>query len=189
MPAVHCSTVLYPSEATSTVELVQAMSRQSGVVYMRTTRGAYPVLYGSGETLPIGGSKVLRRSGTDQVPLIGAGVMLHACLDAADHLTAQGIAPRVIELYSDKPIDADTVAQAAADTQGNVVVAEDHYAESGLGSVVLESTCRNRHNRPTTRAAGRTRPSWIRTAEALLDPAGMSASHIAAAARKLVEGH
>jgi transketolase len=188
MRAVHGSTVLYPSDATSTVELVQAMSRQNGVVYMRTTRGAYPVLYDSGESFPIGGSKVLRRSDTDQVTLIGAGVTLHACLDAADHLAADGIAARVIDLYSVKPIDSATLAQAAADTRGNVVVAEDHYAEGGLGAAVLEALAATGiTDLRLVQLAVRDLPG-SGTAEELLDSAGISASHIAAAARQLVEG-
>ena len=86
MRAVQGSTVLYPSDATSTAALVQAMADRDGIVYMRTTRGAYPVLYAPEEAFPVGGAKVLRASDEDQVTLIGAGVTLHACLDAADQL-------------------------------------------------------------------------------------------------------
>ena len=55
--AVCGSTVLYPSDATSTVALVDGMAITPGLSYLRTTRGAYPVLYPDGETFPIGGSK------------------------------------------------------------------------------------------------------------------------------------
>ena len=72
--AVHGSTVLYPSDAASTAALVAAMAEREGVVYLRTTRGAYPVLYEPSEQFPIGGSKLLRASSDDQVTLIGAGV-------------------------------------------------------------------------------------------------------------------
>ena len=84
MRAVHGSTVLYPSDGTSTAALVRAMADRTGVSYLRTTRGAYPVLYETGEKFPIGGSKVLRSSPDDAVTLIGAGVTLHECLAAAD---------------------------------------------------------------------------------------------------------
>ena len=60
MRAVHGATVLYPSDATSTAALVRAMADRPGVSYLRTTRGAYPVLYDSAEAFPVGGSKVLR---------------------------------------------------------------------------------------------------------------------------------
>ncbi len=71
--AVHGSTVLYPCDATSAAALVLAMADREGISYMRTTRGACPVLYDAGETFPVGGSKVLRQTGADQVALIGAG--------------------------------------------------------------------------------------------------------------------
>ena len=49
MRAVHGSTVLYPGDATSAAALVEAMADLDGISYMRTTRGAYPVLYDDGE--------------------------------------------------------------------------------------------------------------------------------------------
>jgi Protein of unknown function (DUF1269) len=54
-------------DAASTAQLAQDMADRAGVVYLRTTRGAYPVLYGPGESFPIGGAKVVRSSGADQV--------------------------------------------------------------------------------------------------------------------------
>jgi transketolase len=114
MRAVHGSTVLYPSDATSTAALVEAMADLAGVSYIRTTRGSYSVLYEAGGPFPVGGSKVLRSADADQVALIGAGITLHACLAAADQLREEGVSARVIDLYSVKPADADTDAIAAA---------------------------------------------------------------------------
>ena len=62
--------MLYPSDATSAAALVRAMADRPGVVYLRTTRGAYPVLYEAGEPFPVGGSKVLRSTPSDAVTLI-----------------------------------------------------------------------------------------------------------------------
>ena len=137
--AVHGSTVLYPSDATSTAALVQAMADLTGIAYMRTTRGAYPVLYDAGESFPVGGSKVLRSADDDQVTLIGAGVTLHGCLAAADQLKEDGISARVIDLYSVKPIDTATLTAAATATRGRLVLVEDHHPEGGLGSAVLDA--------------------------------------------------
>src|SRR5437764_1098875 len=103
--AVHGSVVLYPSDATSTAALVQVMADTPGIVYLRTTRGAYPVLYPDGADFRVGGSREVRRSDADQVALIGAGVTLHECLAAADELAGEGITARVIDLYSVKPVD------------------------------------------------------------------------------------
>src|SRR5213078_3272384 len=70
MRAVHGSTVLYPSDATSTAHLVKAMADQPGISYIRTTRGAYPVLYEDGVEFHIGGSKLVRSDPNDRVTLI-----------------------------------------------------------------------------------------------------------------------
>jgi transketolase len=139
MRAVQDSTVLYPSDATSTVALVAAMAGQPGISYLRTTRGSYPVLYAADETFPIGGSKLLRSDPSDAVTLIGAGVTLHQCLTAADRLARNGILARVIDLYSIKPVDTATLMTAAAVTQGRLVIAEDHHPEGGLGEAVFSA--------------------------------------------------
>src|ERR1700678_959485 len=111
--AVHGSTVLYPSDGTSTLALVEAMAVTPGISYLRTTRGGYPGLYPAGEKFPIGGSKLVRSGDHDQVTLIGAGVTLHEALGAADILQREGIAARVIDLYSVKPVDTETLVAAA----------------------------------------------------------------------------
>ncbi|HKU11198.1 MAG TPA: transketolase, partial [Sinomonas sp.] len=137
MRSVHGSTVLYPSDATSTAALVERMAETSGISYLRTTRGAYPVLYGADEDFAVGGSKTLREG--DDVTLVGAGVTLHACLEAAEQLEKDGIHARVIDCYSIKPIDEATLRSAADATGGKFVVVEDHHPEGGLGSAVAES--------------------------------------------------
>ncbi len=176
--AVHGSTVLYPSDATSAAALVAAMADLQGISYMRTTRGAYPVLYDAGETFPVGGSKVLRETGDDQVTLIGAGVTLHECLAAAGQLAGEGISARVIDLYSVKPADTATLAAAAAATGGRLVVAEDHHPEGGLGAAVLDALT----------GAGRAdlNLAHLGTTAELLAASGIDAAHIAAAARRLL---
>jgi transketolase len=183
--AVQGSTVLYPSDATSAAALVAAMADTNGIVYMRTTRGAYPVLYDAGETFPVGGAKVLRASDGDQVTLIGAGVTLHACLAAADQLKADGISARVIDLYSVKPVDTDTLTAAAAVTGGRLVIAEDHHPEGGLGSAVVDALTSTGRVDLAVRHLAVSELPGSGTSQELLDAAGISASHIAAAARSL----
>jgi transketolase len=183
--AVHGSTVLYPSDATSTTSLVEQMAERSGVVYMRTTRGAYPVLYAAGEAFPVGGAKVLRATDADQVTLIGAGVTLHACLDAADQLKADGISARVIDVYSVKPIDTDTLTAAAAATGGKLVIAEDHHPEGGLGSAVVDALTGAGRADLTVRHLAVAELPGSGTSEELLDAAGISAGHITAAGRDM----
>src|SRR5690349_17385541 len=136
MRAVQGSTVLYPSDAVSTAALVDEMAHTDGISYLRTTRGAYPVLYGSEESFRAGGSKIVRSGPSDAGTRIGAGVTLHERLRAADQLALDGIDARVIDLYSIKPIDTDTLVAAAHATGGRLVAAEDHQPEGGLGSAV-----------------------------------------------------
>ncbi len=187
MRAVHGSTVLYPSDATSTARLVQEMAGCSGVVYMRTTRGAYPVLYGPDEAFPVGGAKVVRSSPDDQVTLAGAGVTVHNCLAAADQLARDGIRARVLDLYSVKPIDTQTLVAAAAATGDRLVVAEDHYPAGGLGSAVLEALNDARHPARVVHLAVRGLPGSGTPAE-LMEAAGISAERVAQAARELLRG-
>ena len=138
------------------------------------------------ETFPVGGSKVLRSADDDQVTLIGAGVTLHDCLAAADQLRDEGISARVIDLYSVKPIDTATLTAAAAATGGRLVLAEDHHPEGGLGSAVVDAlTSLGRTELAIAHLAVREMPG-SGTSEELLDAAGISAGHIAAAARRLL---
>ncbi|AEH09095.1 MULTISPECIES: transketolase [Protofrankia] len=185
MRAVHGSRVLYPSDAASAARLVELMAELDGVSYLRTTRGAYPVIYGPGESFTAGGSKVPRRSDADVITLIGAGVTLHHCLAAADALAAEGVPARVIDLYSVKPVDVATLTEAARATGGRLVVAEDHYPEGGLGSAVLEATAAAGVPVRLAHLAVRELPGSGTPAE-LLAAAGIDADHIAAAARTLL---
>jgi transketolase len=185
MRAIHGSTVLYPSDATSAAKLTGLMADTDGIVFLRTTRGAYPVLYGSDEEFRVGGSRVLRSSDADQVALIGAGVTLHNCLAAAEELAAEGVAARVIDLYSVKPVDAGTLRAASAATGGRLVVAEDHYPEGGLGAAVLEALAADPSPPRVAHCAVRGLPGSGTPAE-LMEAAGISARHIAEAARGLV---
>ena len=188
MAATQGSTVLYPSDATSTAALVAAMADLHGVSYLRTTRGGYPVLYGPEEEFPVGGSKTLRRSAHDAVTLIGAGVTLHEALGAAEALAEEGVQARVIDAYSVKPIDAEGIRAAVAETGGRAVVAEDHHREGGLGAAVLAALAAEPlADLHLEHLAVDGVPGSGTTAE-LLDWAGIDAAHIARAARTVLEG-
>ncbi len=136
MRAIAESTVFYPSDGVSAERIVALAAETPGICYIRTTRPATPILYSNDESFVVGGSKVVRRSDDDRVTLVGAGITLHEALAASDQLQAEGIAARVIDLYCVKPVDAETLRQAARDT-GCIVTVEDHYPEGGLGDAVL----------------------------------------------------
>jgi transketolase len=182
--AVQGSTVVYPSDAASAAKLVEQMAKTPGVVYMRTTRGGYPVLYDAEEAFPIGGSKVLKKSPQDQVALIGAGITLHNCLAAAEDLARSRVKARVIDLYSIKPVDVETLRAAARETGGRLVVVEDHYAEGGMGAAVMEALAAEERPPTVRHLAVRGLPGSGEPEE-LMEAAGISKRHIVEAALAL----
>jgi len=135
MRAIFGSTVLYPSDGVSTERLIALAAETPGIVYIRTSRPKTPILYSAEEDFTIGGSKVLKSSSQDRATLVAAGVTLHEALKAYQELQNDGISVRVIDLYSIKPLDLETLRQAAGETQLLVTV-EDHYPEGGLGDAV-----------------------------------------------------
>jgi transketolase len=176
--------VLYPSDAVSSEACVAAVAAHQGLAYIRTSRPATPVLYAPGETFPIGGSKVLRKGEGDAVTVIAAGITVHEALKACDGLKKGGLGIRVIDAYSVEPLDKETIAREVAETGGRAVVVEDHYAGGGLGDAVAQAL------------AGRAALKHLCIRELprsgkpdeLLERYGISASHIAQAARELAGG-
>ncbi|MEU0614227.1 transketolase [Streptomyces albogriseolus] len=184
MRAVHGSTVLYPCDANQTARLVAAMAGLEGIRYLRTSRGGSPVIYGPDEEFPVGGSKVLRSSGQDRLTLVAAGVTVPEALAAADALADAGIAVRVVDLYSVKPVDVETLRTAAEET-GCLMTVEDHHPEGGLGDAVAEAFGDGRPVPRLVRLAVRNMPGSASPAEQL-HAAGIDADSIATACRLLV---
>jgi len=183
--AVLDSVVLYPSDANQAVQLLDAMREHRGVSYLRTTREATPVLYGPDETFEIGGSHTIRSSDEDAITLIGAGITLRECLTAADALAEKGVTARVIDLYSVKPVDTETLLKAANET-GAILTVEDHWAEGGIGETVAGVLAEAGTEARLTRLAVSERPGSGPPAD-LLAAAGIDAEHIVAAAERALE--
>ena len=191
MRAVYGSTVLYPCDANQTARLVAAMADQQGIVYLRTTREKTPILYSPDEQFPIGGSRTLRQSENDQVTVVAAGITLHEALKAADTLKGEGIAIRVIDLYSVKPVDEKTLREAARATGGRIVTVEDHWREGGLGAAVLDAFAGTDEQQPDSQP-----PTVVKlavhhmpdsaTPDQELEEAGINAAAIVSAVKKLL---
>jgi transketolase len=180
--AVHGSTVLHPCDANQTAKLMQRMADTDGIVYLRTLRPATPVLYDADEEFEIGGSRTLREG--EDVAIVGAGITVHEALKAADALAKDGIEARVIDLYSIKPLDVETLRSLTCP----IVTAEDHWAEGGLGEAVLSALAESDDRPPVVRLAVHEMPHSGKPAE-LLAEAGIDADGIAAAARSLARAH
>ncbi|MFE9370331.1 transketolase [Streptomyces sp. NPDC006711] len=183
--SVHGSTVLYPCDANQTAQLVAAMADLPGVRYLRTSRGEAPVIYGPDERFAPGGSKVLRSGDEDRVTVVAAGVTVQEALRAGELLDREGIAVRVIDLYSVKPVDTATL-QEAAEATGCLVTVEDHRTEGGIGDAVAEAFADGRPVPRLVRLGVRTMPASA-SPEEQLRLAGIDAESIAAAVRLLVE--
>jgi transketolase len=181
--AVHGSVVLHPCDANQTAELVARMAQQAGISYLRTLRGPTPVIYQPGTPMPIGGSKVLRSSDSDQVTIVAAGVTVHEALAAADRLAERGVRARVIDCYSIKPIDRPTLREAAEAT-GRIVTVEDHWPEGGLGDAVLDALADASPGVRVVKLAVSGMPGSGKPAE-LLHEAGIDADAITDAAEAL----
>ena len=175
MRAVPDCAVLYPCDAVSTERLVALMARHRGMAYMRTSRPKTPVTYDPNEEFHFGGSKVLRQSNDDAATVIGAGVTVFEALKAYDQLRKDGIAIRVIDLYSVQPVDRETLLAAARATNGVVITVEDHYAAGGIGDAVSEALAPA--GAGVTRLAVREIPRSGQ-ADELMDRFGISARHI-----------
>ncbi|HKI29142.1 MAG TPA: transketolase [Actinomycetota bacterium] len=185
MRAIHGSTVLYPCDGNSTARLVGAMADLPGISFIRTTREKTPVIYGSDEAFPVGGSKTLRSSEADRVTLVGAGITVHEAVAAAGSLEGDGIAVRVVDCYTIKPIDAQTLRAAASET-GLLVTIEDHWIEGGLGDAVLAALADGGDLSGTVVKVAVTQMPGSGTPEELRDWAGISASAIADRVRSLL---
>jgi transketolase len=185
MRSVHGSTVLYPSDATSTARLTDAMRTLPGISYLRTTRGAYPVLYAPDQPFPIPGSKIVRSGEHDDVTLIGAGVTVHHCLEAARLLTERGVQARVLDAYSVKPLDVAGIAAAVDATNGRAVIVEDHHPEGGLGEAIASALTMSGAASQLEHLAVRNLPSSGAPDE-LMREAGISPVDIADAAARLL---
>jgi transketolase len=159
------------------------MADTAGISYMRTTRGATPVLYDSSEEFQAGGSKTVLDG--DDVTLVGAGITLHEALAAAERLAGEGISARVIDLYSVKPIDHETLVKAAEET-GAIVTVEDHWKEGGIGEAVLAALAEHGASAKVRVMAVEDMPQSAKPAE-LLRAAEIDAEAIYSAATEIVK--
>ncbi len=183
MRPIAGSAVLYPSDAVSTERLVELAAQNQGIVYIRTSRPKSPVLYGPDEKFQLGGCKVLRSSSEDRATVIGAGVTLHEAIKAADQLAKEGIKIRVIDLYSVKPLDVETLRRAIRET-GAVITVEDHYPEGGIGDAVFGSLAGEPGKFRKLAVNGIARSG---KSEELLDLVGISARHIVNAVNEIIK--
>ncbi len=128
-------TILCPASPLEVKKATLAAYEHDGAVYLRLGTNREPEMYNADYIYQIGKGIILR-PGTD-ITLIGTGSILNDIMTAADILAKEGIAARVINMHTIKPIDREIILQAAEETKG-IITIEDHNIIGGLGSAVAE---------------------------------------------------
>lgn len=143
MRSILPSKVLCPSDAVSAYELTKKMIETPGIIYMRTLREKLPIIYSQNEKFVIGGSKIhniaINSTSKKQIPnalIIASGVTVQEALIAQKELAKKHIFTMVLDCYSIKPLDAQSI-QRLANEVDHIVVVEDHYPSGGLGEAIL----------------------------------------------------
>ncbi len=176
--------ILHPSDAVSTTRLLSLLVSHKGISYLRTLRPKTPVLYKNDEEFVLGGSKILRHNGNDVLTIIAAGISVHEALKAYEMLKEKGIHVRVVDCYSIKPIDKQTLLSCINETKQKIVVTvEDHYDHGGLGDFVLSVLS---HTGAEVEKLAVKKFSHSGTSEELLKDAGIDAENIVRTVQKLL---
>ncbi|MEN6532902.1 MAG: transketolase C-terminal domain-containing protein, partial [Bryobacteraceae bacterium] len=128
-------TVLCPADEVAMAAHVRLAAAHVGPVFLRAGRAKVPVIYQPDQKFEIG--KAIELIDGSDLTIIATGLMLAEAVRAAEHLEAEGIFARVIDMHTIKPLDAEAISRAAAET-GAIVVAEEHLADAGLGVRVAQ---------------------------------------------------
>ena len=173
-------TVIVPADETSCRLATEAMLAHEGPVYLRVGRPEVPKVYdGDNPPFTIGKANKLR-DGKD-LTIVANGLMVASALDAAETLAGEGIEARVLDIHTVKPLDRDALLAAAKET-GAIVVAEEHLAHGGLGSVVAMAVA-ELHPVPIRYVNIGDRFGESGDPEALLEKYGLTNAAVADAAR------
>lgn len=138
MRTIPGMTILNPADDCETRQAVRAAAAMQGPVYLRFGRLAVPAVFDDGYRFEIG--KGVQLIAGDDVAILATGLMVAQALAAAEELKNEGIAARVINMATIKPLDRDMVCRAARET-GALVTAEEHSVIGGLGGAVAEAVC------------------------------------------------
>ncbi|MBU0686010.1 MAG: transketolase family protein [Thermoplasmatota archaeon] len=135
-------TVIVPADSPETYKAVKTVASMPGPVYVRIGRSDIPSITDHASPFEVDKAPVMR-DGKD-ITLIGCGIMVSKCLEAAEELVKHGVDARVVNLHTIKPLDEKTIVRAARET-GGVVTAEEHSVMMGMGSAVAMVLVENFH--------------------------------------------
>jgi transketolase len=128
-------TIVVPADPLAVARLLPQVAAWNGPVYFRLCRNEIPQVFTDGYKPEIGKGVTLME-GTFAT-IIACGVMVPRAVQAAQVLAAQGLAVRVVDMHTIKPLDTALVDRCARET-GAIVTAEEHSTIGGLGGAVAE---------------------------------------------------
>ncbi len=183
MRAVPRMKVVVPADYYEAREAVKTVAYLEGPAYVRLGRPKAPVLFGDDYRFRFGKAHLMR-SGKD-VTVIACGYLVHKALEAAEELAGEGIEAEVLNLHTIKPLDRQGILESVSRT-GRVVTCEEHTVIGGLGGAVAELLA---EEMPLPMRMVGVRDSFGVSGEAeeLVEHFGLSARHIAEAARALCD--
>ncbi len=133
-------TVIVPADGNETKQVIKAISDYIGPVYVRLGRAKIPSVMPDDYDFKIGKAHAFH-IGKD-VNIVTMGIMVSMAIDAAKVLGQRGIDTGVINMSTVKPLDTETLLEAAKSCR-LVVTAEEHSIIGGLGSAVSEFISEN----------------------------------------------
>jgi transketolase len=129
--------VVLPADRHETKRMTEALVKHVGGVYIRIGRNPVEDVYDSPEECEfILGKAVTMREGKD-ITIIAAGETVRVALDAEKLLKEAGVACRVLNMHTIKPLDEEAILRAARET-GGIITVEEHSVLGGLGAAVSE---------------------------------------------------
>lgn len=175
-------TLIEPCDSVQLEQVIKMLQDAYGVFYIRMLRKNAVGIYEEGSTFTLGKAPVLR-DGTD-VCIAASGIMVSEALKAAKVLEEQGISAAVIDCFTWKPLDDDTIGNYAQKC-GAFVTAENHNVVGGLGSAVAASLAKS-HPVPVEMVGVQDEFGEVGTVDYLQERFGLTAAAIVAAAQKAI---
>jgi transketolase len=179
-------TVLAPSDATQTRQLVELMATTKGPMYARIGRANAPLLYSKEDLRDLEiGKGLIAKDGSD-VSIIACGTMVDQAVDASEQLGKDGVSARVVDMHTIKPLDEKLVLKCARGTNA-IVTVEEHSVIGGLGGAVSEVLAENGASVPFKRIGVQDMFCESGEPEELFDKYGLSTAHIIKTVKKLLK--
>lgn len=180
-------TIFYPSDAVAMERAVEIAANTKGICYIRANRPNTPIIYKMDQSFKIGVANIVKKTEEDDILIVTAGVTIPEALTAAENLRKQGIFARILDPFTIKPLDEEAIIKNAKETQGLILVVEDHYPEGGLGEAVKSAVAMQKDitvHHLAVRELPKSGPG-----NELLEKYGISAQCIMSTALQLVESN